>query len=331
MPETGSDDGARIISWLKGPGAPVEADEPICMVRVGDLTAEIVSPSAGVVGGIYADTGQLVPPGGSLAEILPALTRHEPEPEVEPDLPVPAEPVAEPEPVGDAEPEPVGDPGPVGDAELGRAADLQPVGDVESQPDAVPLGDPEPVGDAEPEPVAPLEPAADPEPEPLADLEPIAEADPDPAAPEPEPEPWLEPEPEPDLPVFAEPALAVTSGAESDVPRPGPEPLDPLANLASEIEALEIAVPDLELVVPPAPEPEPEPSAEPEPEPIEIHEAASEPRAPAALEPPPPVELAGFRSPAVRRLAEQHGLDLDAIEGTGRAGRVTRDDVLAAL
>ena len=34
-------------------------------------------------------------------------------------------------------------------------------------------------------------------------------------------------------------------------------------------------------------------------------------------------------SPAVRRLAEEHGLDPGAIPGTGDGGRVTRDDVLA--
>jgi 2-oxoisovalerate dehydrogenase E2 component (dihydrolipoyl transacylase) len=34
-------------------------------------------------------------------------------------------------------------------------------------------------------------------------------------------------------------------------------------------------------------------------------------------------------SPAVRRLAEEHGIDPSAIQGTGEGGRVTRDDVLA--
>jgi pyruvate dehydrogenase E2 component (dihydrolipoamide acetyltransferase) len=214
MPETGSDDGALLISWFKGPGALVEADEPICMVRVGDLTAEIVSPSAGVVGGIYAETGQQVPPGASLAEILPAQAGAEPA-------------------------------------------------------------------------------AIEPEPEPVA---------------EPEPEPEPEGDPEPDLPVFAEPALrADPEPAGATMPEPERELIDPLASLASEIEALEIAFPDLELAIPSAPAPEPE------------------------LEPPPPVDLATFRSPAVRRLAEQHGLDLDRIAGSGRDGRVTRDDILASL
>ena len=36
-------------------------------------------------------------------------------------------------------------------------------------------------------------------------------------------------------------------------------------------------------------------------------------------------------SPLVRRLAEQHGVDLSQIEGTGLGGRVTREDVVAAV
>jgi pyruvate/2-oxoglutarate dehydrogenase complex dihydrolipoamide acyltransferase (E2) component len=36
-------------------------------------------------------------------------------------------------------------------------------------------------------------------------------------------------------------------------------------------------------------------------------------------------------SPVVSRIAAEHGLDLSAIEGTGRGGRVTKKDVLAAL
>lgn len=48
-------------------------------------------------------------------------------------------------------------------------------------------------------------------------------------------------------------------------------------------------------------------------------------RKPSAL----PEKSAGDRlSPAVRRLVKQHGLDIDAIPGTGRDGRVTRRDVL---
>ena len=40
-------------------------------------------------------------------------------------------------------------------------------------------------------------------------------------------------------------------------------------------------------------------------------------------------EARGRFSPAVRRLAEEHGIDPSTIQGTGEGGRVTRDDVLA--
>ena len=36
-------------------------------------------------------------------------------------------------------------------------------------------------------------------------------------------------------------------------------------------------------------------------------------------------------SPVVRRLAAEHGLDVDALEGTGAGGRITRNDVQAAI
>ena len=94
----------------------------------------------------------------------------------------------------------------------------------------------------------------------------------------------------------------------------------------------------------PAAEPEPAPAAQPEPAPAPSPEP--EP-APAASTPPPPpapspapaaaaptaaqTAQAGdnrLLSPVVRRLVNEHGLDPDAITGSGPGGRITRDDVL---
>lgn len=89
--------------------------------------------------------------------------------------------------------------------------------------------------------------------------------------------------------------------------------------------------------------PEPELSAAPEPEPAAAPEpelrAAPEPEPAPAPEPDPPVEPAetapdtGARSPTrllspvVRRLVNEHGIDVSTIEGSGVGGRITRADV----
>jgi len=67
----------------------------------------------------------------------------------------------------------------------------------------------------------------------------------------------------------------------------------------------------------------------------EAPQTPAEPVAAAAAGPAAEVvSAAGLRqrlSPAVRRLAEEHGLDPAQIAGSGEGGRVTRDDVLAFL
>jgi pyruvate dehydrogenase E2 component (dihydrolipoamide acetyltransferase) len=73
---------------------------------------------------------------------------------------------------------------------------------------------------------------------------------------------------------------------------------------------------------PAAPEPEPAPVAPPEPEP-----------APAAQAPAPAADVSGgngkFVSPVVARIAAEHNIDPNAVPGTGRGGRVTKQDILA--
>lgn len=59
-------------------------------------------------------------------------------------------------------------------------------------------------------------------------------------------------------------------------------------------------------------------------------EAPDEPEeapAPAAAEAPPKERV----TPVARRLAERHGIDADALEGTGPGGRVTKEDVRTAV
>ncbi len=90
----------------------------------------------------------------------------------------------------------------------------------------------------------------------------------------------------------------------------------------------------------PEAEPEPEPKAEePEPEPAKEPEPALEPEtepAPVAAAPSPTPSPGGdgmrqVLSPVVRKLASEHDLDLSQVEGTGRGGRITRQDVMSAI
>ncbi|HWL90581.1 MAG TPA: dihydrolipoamide acetyltransferase family protein [Actinomycetota bacterium] len=59
----------------------------------------------------------------------------------------------------------------------------------------------------------------------------------------------------------------------------------------------------------------------PEPAPSDIGSGATPERGPRSK----------ILSPLVRRLAEEHGLDLSRIEGSGTGGRITKNDVLAAI
>lgn len=101
----------------------------------------------------------------------------------------------------------------------------------------------------------------------------------------------------------------------------------------------------------PAPAPEPEPAPEPTPAPSPAPEAAAPPPPPAPApapaqtpEPAPvptPAPVAPAVSddsggpipagPAVQRFAREVGVDLRSVSGTGRGGRITREDVLKAV
>ncbi|WP_051388116.1 2-oxoglutarate dehydrogenase, E2 component, dihydrolipoamide succinyltransferase, partial [Saccharopolyspora rectivirgula] len=89
---------------------------------------------------------------------------------------------------------------------------------------------------------------------------------------------------------------------------------------------------------PEQPKPEPEPAAQPEPAP---QPAAAAPTAPApAPEQPKPTApaqpsttpaSAPYVTPLVRKLANEHGIDLTKIKGSGVGGRIRKQDVQAAI
>jgi 2-oxoglutarate dehydrogenase E2 component (dihydrolipoamide succinyltransferase) len=81
------------------------------------------------------------------------------------------------------------------------------------------------------------------------------------------------------------------------------------------------------------PEPGPEPEVE-EPEPASV----AAPSRPAALAPtgdgaPQTAEerLRTRSTPVVRKIAEEHGVDIGSVSGTGHAGRVTKQDILSFI
>src|ERR671938_808537 len=60
--------------------------------------------------------------------------------------------------------------------------------------------------------------------------------------------------------------------------------------------------------------------------------APSAPSAPARPAPPAPTENGKtFVSPVVARIASEHGVDPNQVQGTGRGGRVTKKDILAFI
>jgi pyruvate dehydrogenase E2 component (dihydrolipoamide acetyltransferase) len=123
----------------------------------------------------------------------------------------------------------------------------------------------------------------------------------------------------------AAPAVEVPAAPRPAEPRPEPTPLGP--DSFAETGWPEPPQPAAR-EVPPAPVPEapaaPAPGAGPFEISMEVEAAASE------TEPKPAVPTdVGFLSPVVRKLASEYGVDLSAIEGTGRNGRITRKDVQA--
>jgi 2-oxoglutarate dehydrogenase E2 component (dihydrolipoamide succinyltransferase) len=119
---------------------------------------------------------------------------------------------------------------------------------------------------------------------------------------------------------------APASGTLSDIAAPEGSEIAVGGVLGSIAEGEAAATPQ-----PPKPEAQAEAKPEPKPEP---KAAAPKPEAKPEPKPEPAAprpDAAAALSPAVRRLVEEHGLDPARITATGRDGRLTKGDVLAAI
>lgn len=209
---------------------------------------------------------------------------------------------------------------------------------------------------AAPEPASSLEPAAAPQPP----AEPQSEPAPDPApaaapapapAPEGAPAPEAAPAPPTSAPPASEPAPAATPAApdpsvDAEVPSTdAPAPEEGAATHAPEPAESVDPPPAAEAPAPPAPAEAPAagpsgpaPASPPPaaPEPVASAPVASAPvapaQAPAPADPAPvsPDAHAGYVTPIVRKLANDRGVNLDTLTGTGVGGRIRKQDVLDA-
>jgi len=121
-----------------------------------------------------------------------------------------------------------------------------------------------------------------------------AAAAPEAAAPAPAAEPAPAPAPQP----------APPAPAPAPAPQPAPQPAPPISSIPQ-------PAPQYQPPAPPAPAPQPVPEQRP------------------AAEPAPSGETP-YVTPLVRKLAAEHGVDLETLTGTGVGGRIRKQDVLEA-
>jgi pyruvate dehydrogenase E2 component (dihydrolipoamide acetyltransferase) len=302
-----------VTRWLKQEGDAVEVDEPLLEVSTDKVDTEIPSPAAGVLQKILAAEDETVEVGAELAVIgdeseSGASSDSSSEAAEEP------APEPEPEPVAETEPEP--------SADADRPAEKPKAGTGSGGGSSTPVTMPE-LGESVTEGTVTR---------------------------------WLKAVG--DTVAVDEPLLEVsTDKVDTEIPSPVAGTVLELS--VAEDETVEVGgrlalVGDADAApAESAPEPEPEPAPkaeekapEPEPqapkEPVKEEQAAPEPAKPAvedsarAEEAPAPSSDgngsggAPYVTPLVRKLAAEHGVDLDTLTGSGVGGRIRKQDVLAA-
>jgi 2-oxoglutarate dehydrogenase E2 component (dihydrolipoamide succinyltransferase) len=92
---------ATVSKWLKRPGDPVAADEPIAELETDKVTLEVPAPVAGTLAEVLAEEGANVPVGAVLGKIAEALV-----PRAAPHPPADAGPSLSPLARGEGSPQP---------------------------------------------------------------------------------------------------------------------------------------------------------------------------------------------------------------------------------
>ncbi len=123
--------------------------------------------------------------------------------------------------------------------------------------------------------------------------------------------------PAPEAPAFEAPAFETPApqapATPADTAPVRPEPTAPAASVAA-----------------PAPQPVAAPPAAPAPPAVPETVAATAPEVPAAPAPAASAGNAGYVTPLVRKLANDSGIDLSTVTGSGIGGRIRKQDVLSA-
>ncbi|VFA96652.1 2-oxoglutarate dehydrogenase, E2 component, dihydrolipoamide succinyltransferase [Nocardia cyriacigeorgica] len=299
-----------VTRWLKQEGDTVEVDEPLLEVSTDKVDTEIPSPTAGVLSKIVAQEDDVVEVGGELGVITDAGEAAAPAPAEAPEPAAAPEPAPEPEPAAQAPAEQA--PAEEAPAPAEQAPAAQASGDAAS---GTPVNMPE-LGESVTEGTVTrwLKAVGDE----VAVDEPLLEVSTDKVdteIPSPVAGTLLEITAQEDDTVSVGGQLGVIgSGSPAAAPAPEPKPEPAPAAAAPQ----------------PAPAPAPEPKPAPAPQPAPAPKPAPA-QAPAAAAPAPAANGATpYVTPLVRKLAEENGVDLSTLTGSGVGGRIRKQDVLAA-
>uniref|UniRef100_UPI000593DD5D 2-oxoglutarate dehydrogenase, E2 component, dihydrolipoamide succinyltransferase n=1 Tax=Nocardia higoensis TaxID=228599 RepID=UPI000593DD5D len=282
-----------VTRWLKQEGDTVEVDEPLLEVSTDKVDTEIPSPAAGVLSKIVAQEDDVVEIGGELGVISDAgeaPAASAPAPEA------PAEQAPAEEAVA-AEPEPA-------------PAPAEPAAQSSGPAEGTPVKMPE-LGESVTEGTVTrwLKAVGDQ----VEVDEPLLEVSTDKV--------------DTEIPSPVAGTLLEITAQEDDVVDVGGQ----LGIIGSGSPAPKAEQPEPAPKPEPAPAPAPAPAPEPKPEPAPAPAPKAEQPAPAPQEKPAAAgsDATPYVTPLVRKLAEEHGVDLTGIKGSGVGGRIRKQDVLA--